>query len=499
MKRTMGNIAAIFLMLAVAAATAQAAPDDDLLQAIENENISAIRTALQQGANPNTLVKDGDLKGLTALMLAVASGNSESVRVLLENKADVNMALADYDYNGITALMLAAGDGRSEIVRILLEHGANPNMETKMTEFPPITALGIAVVAFSLGREWGRELEREQFSEMIRDLLEYHADIDDVLAMLERENSDGNMQGIAQELRRIQQEIESKRQQEEQDHQLQQEQEQQRKALEQELPKIKSANTANELFVMAYKWEKSNPQASIAAYQEILDRFPDADAAIKAIDRLDQLGGATGSSVSASGELTREQAEKALAEYFEFPRPVMTEFPTLTTFHHLHRAGGGKEAFDALMDQRIIASWKVVIVQPLEWLCVVEVKLSPQGQQYAVGEPHATRGSNNLDFLDVVQKGITSMAIDVKACDIRFHKITGIAPVDSEKGKSARVEFEWSYANPTPFLAYSDEARNSINQVRQSAVLFNLYDDGWRLDTESVPNELKTLEEIYGN
>lgn len=52
---------------------------------------------------------------------------------------------------------------------------------------------------------------------------------------------------------------------------------------------LKSAKTPQELYVIAYQQEKTNRQFAIAAYQEILDRFPSSDVAIKAIDRLDRL------------------------------------------------------------------------------------------------------------------------------------------------------------------------------------------------------------------
>jgi len=52
---------------------------------------------------------------------------------------------------------------------------------------------------------------------------------------------------------------------------------------------IKTAESANHLYVIGYKYEKTNPQLAIMAYQEILERFPTSDVAIKAIDRLDLL------------------------------------------------------------------------------------------------------------------------------------------------------------------------------------------------------------------
>jgi uncharacterized delta-60 repeat protein len=52
---------------------------------------------------------------------------------------------------------------------------------------------------------------------------------------------------------------------------------------------IKSAQSAQELYLMGYKYEETDVQIAVAAYQEILERFPNSDLAIKAIDRLDNL------------------------------------------------------------------------------------------------------------------------------------------------------------------------------------------------------------------
>jgi len=87
---------------------------------------------------------------------------------------------------------------------------------------------------------------------------------------------------------------------------------QQQQELEQQLPMIKSVGTANELYVMGYKFEKTNPQVAIAAYQEILDRFPDADAAIKAVERLDIVSSGVTSSTNAPAKFGHVQAQVAI-------------------------------------------------------------------------------------------------------------------------------------------------------------------------------------------
>lgn len=55
------------------------------------------------------------------------------------------------------------------------------------------------------------------------------------------------------------------------------------------LHRIESIQSAQELYVLGYKHEKTHKAIAVAAYQEIVDRFPDSELVIKAIERLDRL------------------------------------------------------------------------------------------------------------------------------------------------------------------------------------------------------------------
>lgn len=231
--------------------------DKELLKAIEESDVQAVQNVLQQGANPNTRVTEGSLKGLTALMLAVAGGYLQTVQLLLEYKADVKIAITEQDYQGVTALMIAIGEGNTEIVKLLLEHNADVNMAITEKGFKGVTPLMIAAGYLS---EQGNV-------EIAKLLLEHNADINATLKALEENVYVWKRKPITEVLIKAQQERES----------------------EQQLTIIKSTQSANELYVMGYKHEKTNTQIAVAAYQEILERFPESDVAIKAIDRLDKM------------------------------------------------------------------------------------------------------------------------------------------------------------------------------------------------------------------
>lgn len=130
--------------------------NEQLIDAIERNDLGAVKSALQNGANVNAL-RDGGFPALmvaiekeadfdiikfllenkadpnfktvraSALILAVRNDDSDATKLLLENKADPNLK----SLYGYTALMWAASNGNLNIVELLLDHGADPHAKNK--------------------------------------------------------------------------------------------------------------------------------------------------------------------------------------------------------------------------------------------------------------------------------------------------------------------------------------------------------------------------------
>ncbi len=125
----------VFLTVAVLAITllAGAVPADDspLLEATKRGDVAAVRSLLEEGADPN--VAQGD--GLTALHLAVQEGNLEMAEVLLGAGARVE---AKTRIGGYTPLHLASRGAHTSVVRALIEAGADPGAVTTTTGVTPL-------------------------------------------------------------------------------------------------------------------------------------------------------------------------------------------------------------------------------------------------------------------------------------------------------------------------------------------------------------------------
>ncbi|MFQ4142637.1 ankyrin repeat domain-containing protein [Chlorogloeopsis sp. ULAP02] len=89
-----------------------------LIEAVENDDIEAAESLLQQGADPNTRNPEN---GLTVLMTAACHGNVEMVKLLLDAGADV---LTTDSKTGATPLHKACQGGSVEVAKLLLDAGA---------------------------------------------------------------------------------------------------------------------------------------------------------------------------------------------------------------------------------------------------------------------------------------------------------------------------------------------------------------------------------------
>ena len=137
-------------MLAVALLLG-ATPADDarLLDAARRGDVTAVRSALSDGANPNAA--EGD--GLTALHIAAEQGNAQIVRILIDARANVEAKTKLGEY---TPLHLAAEGAHASVVRVLLEAGAD---EMAITTNTGVTPLHLAAKALN-GEGVVRELLR---------------------------------------------------------------------------------------------------------------------------------------------------------------------------------------------------------------------------------------------------------------------------------------------------------------------------------------------------
>ena len=167
--------------------TRQRVLDDELIQAVESNEVARVKQLLARGANPNAR----DLDDTFVLAFATARGHTEVVRRLLAAGAkfsdnSIYPALTEAienghhgvvrvllqhgvtaSYGGNSYLFTAAASGQEEIVWLLLSTGADANAKTSSGETP----LMYAVDAYQ------PRSEPVQYPEVVRVLLDYGANV----------------------------------------------------------------------------------------------------------------------------------------------------------------------------------------------------------------------------------------------------------------------------------------------------------------------------------
>src|SRR5579871_4398529 len=115
-----------------------------LMNAVQNNDVSAVRTLISQGVNVSEL----DAKGDAPLVMAAYLGHTEIVGLLLDAGADITAVDPGMK---ATALHAAAYSGRTDATRLLIHHGIDIDKQGPVNGY---TALHDAI--------WGNHADTAQ-------------------------------------------------------------------------------------------------------------------------------------------------------------------------------------------------------------------------------------------------------------------------------------------------------------------------------------------------
>jgi hypothetical protein len=124
----------------------------DLIKAIDNNNIDEVRGILKNDKSIDinslsTLLKDGAT--LSAFGVAIAVGNIEIIKLFLAQNPKPNLEVVEKSYNGTTrsALRVAIINDKIEVIKLLLAQDPKPNLEVveKSSDGATRSALGAAI------------------------------------------------------------------------------------------------------------------------------------------------------------------------------------------------------------------------------------------------------------------------------------------------------------------------------------------------------------------
>lgn len=110
--------------------------DEDLIEAIRNEDVAGVEALLKKGARVRTADQQGD----KPIQIAAGRGNIDIVRALIGAGADVNESGSDATA-GLTPLHRAVSQGDLDVVELLLDNGADVNVNTSSFDTPFISAV----------------------------------------------------------------------------------------------------------------------------------------------------------------------------------------------------------------------------------------------------------------------------------------------------------------------------------------------------------------------
>lgn len=116
----------VLLLLVLLSSTNVHAQETDIFAAVKQDDVAAIRSALDQDSSGTNLNQPGP-GGQTPLVNAVLTGKLIAVQTLLEAKADVTIPEKD----GYTVMHAAGFQGRAEILKVLVAF-PDPNMQSML-------------------------------------------------------------------------------------------------------------------------------------------------------------------------------------------------------------------------------------------------------------------------------------------------------------------------------------------------------------------------------
>jgi len=89
---------------------------EDLISLVKNNQLEAVKSALENGADVNTQNKLGQ----SLLLIATMNQQIEMVKLLVSHKADVNLQAENLD----SAFLYAGANGQTQLVQLFLENDA---------------------------------------------------------------------------------------------------------------------------------------------------------------------------------------------------------------------------------------------------------------------------------------------------------------------------------------------------------------------------------------
>lgn len=118
--RPIGLFTILLLLLCAALPASAQSPQYDLLEAVEDADLTKINELLRKNVSPDTRRRSDRTP---AIVIAAQSASTAVVKLLLDNDANPNLS----DNRGQTALMIRSVVGDTTMIKLLLSYGADPN------------------------------------------------------------------------------------------------------------------------------------------------------------------------------------------------------------------------------------------------------------------------------------------------------------------------------------------------------------------------------------